>query len=85
MATSAQVEQVQSLFPHAVPIGAQFGVVLVASGQHVCEVATFRADGRYVDGRHPTSVRFTDAREDALRRDFTINGMFYDTAYGAGA
>lgn len=80
VATSAEAEQVLSLFPHAVPIGMQFGVVLVTSGQHVCEVATFRADGRYVDGRHPTSVRFTDAREDALRRDFTINGMFYDTA-----
>ena len=95
VATSAQAEQVLSLFPHAVPIGVQFGVVLIASGEHVCEVATFRADGRYVDGRHPTSVRFSkgadektrqtassplDARDDALRRDFTINGMFYDTA-----
>lgn len=80
VATNAQARQVLSLFPHAVPVGVQFGVVLVASEEGRCEVATFRADGRYRDGRHPTSVRFSDAREDALRRDFTINGMFYDTA-----
>lgn len=92
VATSARVDQVLSLFPQAVPIGVQFGVVLVSK----VEVATFRADGRYLDGRHPTGVRFSkdetcqhlegkvthsglDAREDARRRDFTINGMFYDT------
>jgi poly(A) polymerase len=78
VATSAQTTDVERLFPQTVPVGAQFGVVLVIqAGIHV-EVATFRADGAYVDGRHPTSVRFSDAREDALRRDFTINGMFYD-------
>ena len=80
VATSAQVHQVQALFAHTVPIGAQFGVVLVFVNNMSYEVATFRADGVYLDGRHPTSVRFSDAREDALRRDFTINGMFFDPA-----
>ena len=78
VATSAQASQVQTLFPSAIPIGVQFGVVLVSAADSLCEVATFRADGSYLDGRHPTSVRFSDEREDALRRDFTINGMFYD-------
>lgn len=78
VATSAQITDVVRLFPQTVPVGAQFGVVLVIHEGIQVEVATFRADGVYVDGRHPTSVRFSDAREDALRRDFTINGMFYD-------
>jgi len=78
VATSARATEVQALFPHTVPVGAQFGVVLVVHEGHPFEVATFRADGVYLDGRHPVNVRFSDAREDALRRDFTINGMFYD-------
>lgn len=78
VATSAQTSDVMRLFSQTVPVGAQFGVVLVLSHESQVEVATFRSDGTYVDGRHPTSVRFSDAREDALRRDFTINGMFYD-------
>ncbi len=78
VATSARADDVQRLFPHTVPVGAQFGVVLVLDGEHQVEVATFRSDGVYLDGRHPTNVRFSDPREDALRRDFTINGMFYD-------
>lgn len=78
VATDARTQEVRALFPHTVPVGAQFGVVLVNRDGHQVEVATFRADGAYLDGRHPASVRFSDPREDALRRDFTINGMFYD-------
>jgi poly(A) polymerase len=78
VATSAQAAEVQKLFAHTLPVGAQFGVVLVMYDGNPIEVATFRSDGIYLDGRHPVSVRFSNAREDALRRDFTINGMFYD-------
>jgi putative nucleotidyltransferase with HDIG domain len=78
VATSARAEEVQRLFDYTVPVGAQFGVVLVIHDGIPCEVATFRSDGVYLDGRHPVNVRFSDPREDALRRDFTINGMFYD-------
>ena len=78
VATNARVTDVQRLFSHTVPVGAQFGVMIVLIEDAPFEVATFRADGSYFDGRHPTSVRFSDAREDALRRDFTINGMFLD-------
>jgi poly(A) polymerase len=79
VATSARPEQVQAIFPRTVAVGVSFGVVRVVKGSHLAvEVATFRADGAYKDGRHPDAVRFTDAREDALRRDFTINGMFLD-------
>lgn len=78
VATNAKTADVLRLFTQTVPVGVQFGVVLVIQAGMPFEVATFRSDGTYVDGRHPTSVRFSDAREDALRRDFTINGMFYD-------
>lgn len=78
VATSARVTDVQKLFLRTIPVGAQFGVMLVLCDGNPFEVATFRSDGVYLDGRHPTSVHFSDAREDALRRDFTINGMFYD-------
>jgi putative nucleotidyltransferase with HDIG domain len=78
VATSARAEEVQRFFPHTIPVGAQFGVVVVVHGQETCEVATFRLDGLYLDGRHPVHVTFSNAREDAVRRDFTINGMFYD-------
>jgi len=78
VATSAHPEQVESLFPRTVPVGAQFGVILVLEGDAEIQVATFRGDGAYRDGRHPESVRYTDAEADALRRDFTINGLFYD-------
>jgi poly(A) polymerase len=78
VATNARAADVQKLFAHTIPVGAQFGVVLVMSDGHPVEVATFRSDGVYLDGRHPLSVRFSGAREDALRRDFTINGMLYD-------
>ncbi len=78
VASSAKPEQVQSLFRRTVAVGAQFGVVCVLEGPHEVQVATFRADGQYSDGRHPESVSFSDAKNDALRRDFTINGLFYD-------
>ncbi|MET0153769.1 MAG: CCA tRNA nucleotidyltransferase [Candidatus Binatia bacterium] len=78
VATSARPEEVQRLFPHTVAVGAQFGVILVIEGDVGVEVATFRADDAYVDGRHPVAVRFTTPEEDAARRDFTINGMFAD-------
>ena len=78
IATDARTAEVQRLFPQTIPVGAQFGVVLVVLEGVPYEVATFRADGAYRDGRHPLAVRFSTAREDALRRDFTINGMFLD-------
>jgi poly(A) polymerase len=78
IATSATPEEVQRLFPKTVPVGAQFGVVLVIEAGHQFEVATFRNDEAYVDGRRPTGVRFGSPEEDAQRRDFTINGMYYD-------
>jgi len=78
VATSARPEQVEALFPRTVPVGAQFGVILVLEGDAEIQVATFRGDGVYHDGRHPESVHYTDAKGDALRRDFTINGLFYD-------
>ncbi len=78
IATTATPEQVQALFPRNVPVGAQFGVVLVLMGEEQFEVATFRNDEAYVDGRRPTGVRYGSPAEDAQRRDFTINGLFYD-------
>ncbi|MGA2139701.1 MAG: CCA tRNA nucleotidyltransferase [Verrucomicrobiia bacterium] len=82
IATSATPEQVRQLFSKTVPVGAQFGVVLVLDGGHQFEVATFRSDEAYVDGRRPTSVRYGSPEEDAQRRDFTINGLFYDPIEG---
>ncbi|MEO7934555.1 MAG: CCA tRNA nucleotidyltransferase [Chthoniobacterales bacterium] len=78
IATNARPEEVQRLFPRNVAVGAQFGVIVVLYGDLSFEVATFRSDEAYVDGRRPSSIRFTTAREDAARRDFTINAMFYD-------
>jgi poly(A) polymerase len=78
VATSARPEEVQKLFRRSLAVGAQFGVILVVDDGVPVEVATFRADDAYVDGRHPSSVRFTTMEEDAARRDFTVNGMFYD-------
>ena len=80
VATDARPEQVQGLFRRTIPVGAQFGVVLVRSAGWEIEVATFRSDGEYLDGRRPTEVHFCDARSDVQRRDFTINGMLYDPA-----
>ena len=84
VATAATPDQVRDVFGHkrTLPIGASFGVITVLGPKTAdpIEVATFRRDGGYSDGRRPDTVEFTDAREDALRRDFTINGMFYDPA-----
>jgi poly(A) polymerase len=82
IATSARPEQVQSLFRRTVAVGAQFGVISVLMEGGDFQVATFRSDGAYADGRHPESVRFSDAEEDARRRDFTVNGLFYDPVKG---
>ena len=82
VATSAAPEAVQALFPRTIPVGVQFGVVLVVAGGMPVEVATFRSDAAYVDGRRPSAVHFGSAREDALRRDFTINALFLDPLTG---
>ena len=76
VATDAPPDQVQKLFRATRHVGAQFGVVLVRSQRRWVEVATFRVDGPYPDGRHPARVTFSTPREDARRRDFTVNGMF---------
>jgi len=78
IATSAPPARVQQLFPQTVPIGIQFGVILVLQDGTPFEVATFRSDGAYLDGRHPVAVQFSTAEADARRRDFTINGLFFD-------
>jgi poly(A) polymerase len=78
IATSAKPEQVEALFPRTIPVGRQFGVIIVLEGGHEFQVATYRAEADYQDGRHPEKVTFADARADASRRDFTVNGLFYD-------
>ena len=78
VATDATPEQVQELFERTVPVGREFGVVIVLVGEHQFEVATFRSDSGYSDGRRPDAVHFSSPREDAQRRDFTINGLFYN-------
>lgn len=78
IATNAPPETVQALFEKTVPIGISFGIILVILDGHQYEVATFRRDFDYSDGRRPQRVEFSTAIEDARRRDYTINGMFYD-------
>lgn len=78
VATNAVPDEVRKLFPRTLTIGAKFGVIVVLTGGRQIEVATFRSDTSYKDGRRPEKVVFTDAKHDAERRDFTINGMFYD-------
>lgn len=78
VATDARPEDVMALFDRTLKVGAQFGVVIVLARRAQVEVATFRSEAGYQDGRHPDRVAFTDAASDAARRDFTINGMFYD-------
>lgn len=80
--TSARPDDVQKLFPHTVPVGARFGVVLVVDGQHRYEVATYRTEDGYDDGRRPSQVRFATAQEDVRRRDFTVNGLLLDPLTG---
>src|SRR5215471_634438 len=93
IATNATPDQVMVIFPETYAVGAQFGVVLVpvpresveteSAASRTVEVATFRSDVGYSDGRHPDEVRFSqDPRQDVLRRDFTINGMLLDPAGG---
>ena len=83
IATSAAPDVVERLFPgDTVAVGKAFGVIVVRRDDHPFEVATFRADGAYTDGRRPDGIRFTDAAEDARRRDFTVNGLFYDPESG---
>jgi len=78
VATAATPDEVVSLFKRTRAVGAQFGVILVRQAGHDIEVATFRTDGAYADGRRPTEIAFSTPEEDAQRRDFTINGMFFD-------
>jgi len=87
VATAARPDQVRQVFGHrrTLAVGAAFGVITVLGpkGAGQVEVATFRADAPYTDGRHPAGVTFCSAREDAQRRDFTINGLFLDPLSGA--
>ena len=84
VATSADPATVQALFPATRPVGAAFGVVLVMRRGVAFEVATFRADGAYHDGRRPSTVDFgATARGDVERRDFTLNALLYDPESGA--
>ncbi|MBI2822518.1 MAG: CCA tRNA nucleotidyltransferase [Acidobacteria bacterium] len=83
LATSARPEEIQAIFAEAVPVGAQFGVVMIPCEGKNIEVATFRQDAQYLDGRHPTVIHFADEVQDAHRRDFTINAMFLDPFTGA--
>ena len=79
IATDARPDRIMSLFPNSGEVGAHFGVVLVRDDFAQVEVATFRSDDDYADGRRPTSVHFeSDPRQDVLRRDFTINGLLLD-------
>jgi poly(A) polymerase len=76
IATSARPDEVKAVYPKARGVGEAFGVMLVRHGGHTFEVATFREDGPYHDGRRPSEVTYSTARRDAERRDFTINGLF---------
>lgn len=78
IATSAPPDVIQKLFPKTLPVGVAFGVVVVVMRGINFEVTTFRKDLPYIDGRHPSSVDFSNPEKDAQRRDFTINGMFWD-------
>lgn len=82
VATNARPEQVVKLFKRTLKVGAKFGVIVVMTeGRHI-EVATFRTEEGYTDGRHPEKIAFADAAEDSARRDFTINGMFFEPLDG---
>src|SRR5947209_16666940 len=79
IATDARPDRIMDLFPNSGRVGAHFGVVLVRDVFSQVEVATFRSDQEYEDGRRPTGVHFeTDPRQDVLRRDFTVNGLLMD-------
>src|SRR5262249_2686517 len=78
IATNALPEATEKLFPKTIGVGRKFGVMLVIEAGHEFQVATFRAESGYDDGRRPQNVTFGDPRADALRRDFTVNGLFFD-------
>lgn len=78
IATSASPEAIQALFDKTIPVGISFGVVIVVIEGHNFEVSTFRKDLHYKDGRRPEAIELSTPEEDAKRRDFTINGMFFD-------
>jgi poly(A) polymerase len=78
IATSARPEEIEKLFKRTVAVGKKFGVLVVLEGGHQFQVATYRAEADYRDGRHPEQITFGDAEADAQRRDFTVNGLFYD-------
>ncbi len=78
IATDARPEQVEKLFAKTIPVGKKFGVMIVVENEHQFQVATFRAEAEYEDGRRPAKVVFANAEADASRRDFTVNGLFYD-------
>lgn len=82
IATSARPEEVGAIFSAARSVGAHFGVMLVRQGEQIYEVATFRAEGSYIDHRRPSEVRYGTLEEDYRRRDFTINAMYYDPVSG---
>jgi poly(A) polymerase len=79
IATSATPQDVMKIFPSTVPVGVSFGVVLVLEGNNKFEVASFRKEEKYTDGRHPDRVVYSaNEKDDVMRRDFTINGMLYE-------
>ena len=78
IATDARPEQIEALFKRTIAVGKKFGVIIVVENEHDFQVATFRSDEGYHDGRRPEKVVFGDARADAVRRDFTVNALFYD-------
>src|SRR5436309_4542439 len=80
IATDARPEQVQKIFARTYAVGAHFGVIVVLENGLQFEIATFRSDDVYLDGRRPSEVHFSSPEEDARRRDFTVNGMFFDPA-----
>ena len=82
ISTNAKPDEIARIFPNTIPVGAQFGVLLVMIEGEAFEVASFRHDGPYLDGRRPTHVRYGSLQEDIFRRDFTINGMVYDPITG---
>jgi len=82
IATSAHPQEVQALFSRTIAVGAHFGVICVLEGGYEFQIATFRSDDVYIDGRHPVAVTYSTPQLDAERRDFTINGMFFDPIKG---
>lgn len=82
LVSDATPDEIAALFPKTLDVGKQFGIMVVVTDGGPVEVARFRADGAYADGRHPTGVTFSSPEEDAKRRDFTINALFYDAAAG---